>query len=477
MNHLLCRPWFDRRWIIQEVAMAPDHVPRTVICGQDVEFDWADLASICYRIGAYGLIASISGLSPRKFFVSPGSKSEILTLDATVNPYSPSRPSFFLSDTRPMKTNALTCYTYLIKKYHSSPTATLVDAVTVTSLFQCTDPKDHLYSLLSITPNNSDLSADYSISAEETCTRFAVATLQVDKNLRLLSLAPHTFLELEAATGGTEKMQRLDLPSWVPDLTCQGFVGPLVSHTIREQIFHAGQGAGSEEEVVINISADNKLLGLRGRIVDTIAGLARTLADVPYPVRERLWDRIVNGRTRDWLKECREVAAPTEELRERLETEEVFKKEFAMAVVHGMTVMRDPMPEEVLPVMQSYMRYVSDALEEGFKMTQDLEEMLLTYGPFIEGSMTTVGEARRFCRTEAGRLGQVRKETRVGDLVCVVLGAEVPYVIRPVGDKGDGGEGDGDVVYELVGDCYIHGIMQGETLRDERYKTVDIVLA
>ncbi|KAM7205118.1 Heterokaryon incompatibility protein (HET) domain containing protein [Naviculisporaceae sp. PSN 640] len=453
MNHLLCRPWFDRRWIIQEVAMAPDHVPRKVICGQDIEFDWSDLASICYRIGSYGMLASIAGFS-------------------AVNPIAPSMPSFLLLGGRPVKTLALTFFTNLIKKYRSSPTTTLVDAVTATALFQCTDPRDHLYSLLNITPNNSDLSADYNISVEEVCTRFAVATLKVDKNLRLLSLAPHTFLELEIVGN---KMNRLDLPSWVPDLTSQGIVNPLVSYTIREQLFHAGQAAEVDDEVVIQISADRKLLRLRGRIVDKIAAVSRTTnVDVPYSMQEPTWTRRVLAKTRDWLKECREVAAPTGHLKEKLEKDEKFKNEFALAVVHGVTVMRDPMPEEVLPMVHTYMAYVSDVFEDGFEMTEELSEMLLTYGPFIEGSMTTVGEARRFCRTEAGRLGQVRKEARVGDSVCVVFGAEVPYIIRRKEDKGAEEE---EVLYELVGDCYIHGIMQGETLKDERYETVDIVLA
>ncbi|AEO56518.1 hypothetical protein MYCTH_2058464, partial [Thermothelomyces thermophilus ATCC 42464] len=62
MNSLLCRPWFDRRWIIQEVTLADDTVPRLAICGH-VEFSWNDLASVACRIAAYGIPPLLAGLS------------------------------------------------------------------------------------------------------------------------------------------------------------------------------------------------------------------------------------------------------------------------------------------------------------------------------------------------------------------------------------------------------------------------------
>jgi hypothetical protein len=58
------RPWFDRRWIIQEVASSADHVQRLAICG-DVEFAWDDLARVAYRLTAYALTL-ITGISAGK---------------------------------------------------------------------------------------------------------------------------------------------------------------------------------------------------------------------------------------------------------------------------------------------------------------------------------------------------------------------------------------------------------------------------
>jgi hypothetical protein len=45
--------------------------------------------------------------------------------------------------------------------------------------------------------------------------------------------------------------------------------------------------------------------------------------------------------------------------------------------------------------------------------------------------------------------------TRVGDIVCVLYGSDVPFVLRQVGNKGE---------YKLIGECYVAGIMHGEAL-------------
>jgi hypothetical protein len=43
------------------------------------------------------------------------------------------------------------------------------------------------------------------------------------------------------------------------------------------------------------------------------------------------------------------------------------------------------------------------------------------------------------------------------DLVCVFFGAEVPFILRKLSSGG----------YHFVGECYVHGIMDGEVLRGE----------
>ena len=61
---------------------------------------------------------------------------------------------------------------------------------------------------------------------------------------------------------------------------------------------------------------------------------------------------------------------------------------------------------------------------------------------------------RRFFITEEGQMGLGPRLTRPGDLVCVLLGSQVPFVLRQVGDCS-----------VVVGECYCHGVMEGEAVR------------
>lgn len=52
-----------------------------------------------------------------------------------------------------------------------------------------------------------------------------------------------------------------------------------------------------------------------------------------------------------------------------------------------------------------------------------------------------------------------------GDLVCILTGSPVPWLIRRDGED-----------YILVGECYVHGIMNGEVMETEALLVQDIVL-
>lgn len=78
---------------------------------------------------------------------------------------------------------------------------------------------------------------------------------------------------------------------------------------------------------------------------------------------------------------------------------------------------------------------------------------------------TTAVRGRGFATTRSGYIGLVSPKAQVGDLIVVIMGARIPFVIR----KAQGG-------YLLVGDAYVHGLMEGEALRRSDLRQVDIVL-
>ena len=70
--------------------------------------------------------------------------------------------------------------------------------------------------------------------------------------------------------------------------------------------------------------------------------------------------------------------------------------------------------------------------------------------PFEEAE-DRVQYARNFFVSRSGRIGWVPFRTRVGDRVCVFRGVRMPFVLRPKCDR-----------WEIIGACYVHGLMDGE---------------
>ncbi|KAF9869881.1 hypothetical protein CkaCkLH20_12680 [Colletotrichum karsti] len=73
-------------------------------------------------------------------------------------------------------------------------------------------------------------------------------------------------------------------------------------------------------------------------------------------------------------------------------------------------------------------------------------------GGFYFGSM--VHSQTRFGSTMRGYLGNVPRHTRAGDVVCIPIGGDAPLILRPSTERPG--------MFQLVGICYIHGIMEGE---------------
>lgn len=88
----------------------------------------------------------------------------------------------------------------------------------------------------------------------------------------------------------------------------------------------------------------------------------------------------------------------------------------------------------------------------GLKL-RDFEEFQRKARRFMESFMLYC-DNRRFFRCKDGMLGWGPDQVREGDAICVLDGASVPFVLRPV----EGGR------FKVVGDAYVSGIMDGEAM-------------
>jgi hypothetical protein len=82
-------------------------------------------------------------------------------------------------------------------------------------------------------------------------------------------------------------------------------------------------------------------------------------------------------------------------------------------------------------------------------------------------SVGLVANKNALCFTEDRLMGLVPLLTQENDIVVIFHGCDVPFVIRPTEREG---------YYRLVGECYMHGIMNGEMVLHGAKNAVDITL-
>jgi hypothetical protein len=84
---------------------------------------------------------------------------------------------------------------------------------------------------------------------------------------------------------------------------------------------------------------------------------------------------------------------------------------------------------------------------------------------------TTEWMTRRLMTTNEGHIGMVPCRAQKGDQIWVLLGCSIPLILRRWENK---------VSFQVIGECYLHGYMNGkaqEEVRNGKLKIVDIHLS
>jgi hypothetical protein len=398
---LLSRPWFSRAWVIQEVSLGPD---AQIVCG-DFSCEWETLSSMLDYLHKNNLHMNLGG-APRQ--------AQLMDL--------------------------------LRRKFHGrsvpeNPIHSLLYLLSMTRHFLCQDSRDHIYSLLGLLPNKQlpSILVDYSIPCRTLYVQLAKCAVESDFGWFLLCHASH------------EKESSLDLPSWIPDWSLGPDGGPGNSNLM------AGFAAGGKGPISLSSAVTGEILTLKGILFDSIHRVSKShLSD------SKIEARIEFGSVRGLI--------------EGMKWEETFYQE-----VEDLSFPLDPYPtgEDILDVVSQTLvadefmpeedsqpfRLCYKHLQHLRKHREDLLDFpLLSWTPqFIGNSarlmqysskITTVGCQKRIATSKRRYLGWVPTPTKPGDLICIFLGSEIPFVLRE--------EGSG--YYKLIGECYIHGIMYGEAL-------------
>jgi YD repeat-containing protein len=305
----------------------------------------------------------------------------------------------------------------------------LLDLLLMSRDLQATDPLDKIYALLGL--GRHEMIPDYSSTTETVFCDFALQVigavtrptpgseeklLSDDENVRkaliLLSCAGRSNQNLE------------ELPSWVPDWTAN-----LAS---RPFIFDPNFSAGGS--VMEKLDWDYETgLQLCGKLVDTVSAAGTTRLSY-----DESGDAV--AQIRSWWKEAKQLA------NER--------------------IVRSPGSSMNIDAFQSLCHQLSfdnSGFYRGDGRTKRRASLLVELDPtqdaehraqqtLIFGSI----RGRILFVTSTGWLGLAPHGTQEGDLIYVILGSSVPYVLRPRKDEAQ--------AFELIGEAYVQGIMNGEAL-------------
>jgi hypothetical protein len=435
--YLLKRPWFCRAWIVQEVSVAKEVY---VLCG-DYSVSWAELAQAVTYVLDVGI-----------FFLFPDDITyQFLTIAGTRRQ--------FLEGVRPRLLS-------LLLQNRSSLASDARDKVF--SLLTLADSED--VAALGIEPN-------YRLSPEQVYKDFAVALLRSRQDLDLFN-APRV-LENSRTSG---------LPSWVPDWSTSDACVPLsfrgtsgYADFVEPGTSLGFRAAGTSTSSPI-FGDKGSLLGLSGVKVDQIEATGRIsqtryrkesshmfeLFSQSCDLIELLvdWEEVAAARSRDkYITGESRIDAYWQTLcaGHMPEGFETARKDFRYKWYKYLRPLRH--------VLRLAVRLFPQGQSEGwynrsfyilFRAAWRLFGLTPSKIPRLGFPPQMVfSNSRRIMRTRNGYIGLAPRYAEPGDWIGVFKGGNFPLVIRPDG-----------LHWQLIGECYVHGIMQGEAWDEGKCEVV-----
>jgi hypothetical protein len=441
LGNLLRRPWFQRVWVVQECVMAKDAV---VLCGGR-ELQWSALEMLIvgrsnWPYATHPVLHSCVGQSN---LMEPLGRTALKQVPAIVH----------------------------AKIRLKGPTRRFDMAETIVGYKDClaTDHRDKLFAFLGYVPVETATlysPPDYGRSVEDVYTEIAFVSLSKFSNLKILSYA-----------GRGQQHQQYDIPSWVPNpsdaarsITFRLKAAWSIQRQVSAKIDPVVPLYRASKDYSPNFKVDleNGTLTVSGKIFGKLAAERLGLEIGPAPSTpehlEETNNRILAVRQTK-MKHCLEMASQCDPY----PSGGTYISACKQTLVAGATLFGERMTAaEVEENFETYDRVVAHFLRTGPRLddqTEEQQRMLKAGATTISDAIGEASFGRAFAVTEEKYVGLVPVKAKAGDYVCIILGCDVPFIVR---------EDDGK--YVLVGECYIHGIMDGEAMDMEKYKIQDIIL-
>ncbi len=379
------------------------------------------------------------------------------------------------------------------KKFQPS---NLIDLLHRGRFANATLPHDYCYGLLGLSRElgHEDLTVDYSLSVGELYKRLARFLVKQGHGIKLLY---------------DSSDKNLILPSWVPDWSCrrtkhfQFFVLPGEA-PVADPAYAAATLHPASLRVQPNMPDH---LTVRGLVFDHVEFLGPIFSsELPNEYNKdalKVLQELYPGNNMSGSENSATQIHPIEwyrmvadcitEISQMLKTSRLSRyptREDQMTVIWRTAIcnlsadrLSKASPDYVENV-KAFVALVSSLFHESWSAPDKLAEyqweamvsggsanlqLILAMISIFVTDTVPYCMSRRRGRTKRGYVGQFPNQARVGDVVFVPLGSAFPFLIRQKNVEDD--------TYELIEECYVHGIMAGEGfhVRAASVKEINIV--
>ncbi|KIW06975.1 uncharacterized protein PV09_02635 [Verruconis gallopava] len=408
--HFFARRWWTRKWVIQEIVQAKEAL---LICGKEQK-SWASISNYLNADQDkfslwHDSLARVYNNHPDKAFVNCANDG-----------------IFHSRQLARMAAN-----------FDGPEALNLWDVVYETNDFKCTEQRDNLYSLFAIAAdvrNSTEtdlLQVDYSDS---------ISTVSVNYCCWLIENDPYSLICLRTVPGSRGCSEAV--PSWTPNIVPVGWMQrPDLRRPLSTLCYNAGC-LEKNSKPSWTLRRDNYHLLIKGIITETITNVLPP----PYiDITSFGWLHFGKGHA-VWLRKCHDT------IKSIITTpEQVDYLMYQLLTCGGERAHSLYTRDWHSPTVETCRRWLDVVFDES--STNDPN----VYADSDLSAMTAsivYAKWRQFCVTSEGRFGWVPAATQIGDKICVLLGGKVPLAIS------DCGHGH----HNLMGEAYVHGIMDGETI-------------
>ncbi|KAM7184263.1 Heterokaryon incompatibility protein (HET) domain containing protein [Rhypophila sp. PSN 637] len=315
-----------------------------------------------------------------------------------------------------------------------------------------TDPRDMIYGLLNLASDVEELGVvpNYEKTCEQVFTETWAAILR-----------RHGADSPSSSIGPNE----IAVPSWVPD-----WRQPHPFHVLHQSGLFLACGPKNQQTQWAP-TEDPRGIALRGVQIDIVREIGTPL-DGHNGQQVSSLAMLVNEVTQFLEKSSLLAPSPEESVYPTPEANHSARWRIPLCDLDGTSKL----------FMRSSMKRATSASEESFTsalavieglrqatapgVANGAENWSITLGQHLQeviaySSTVFLASCSRPFLTSHGWVGRGPAEMRPGDVVVILWGCWLPIVLRPCGGDAD------DLKYQLVGDAYVHGLMDGEYVQGD----------